>query len=344
MMQVVVVDDSSFNLTLMQHLINKLPDCEAKLFSESGAALDWCLAGQPDLVVVDYQMPEPDGLAFIERLRASPAHQDVPLLMITANVQAEIRYQALDMGANDFLTKPIDAHEFLARARNMLALRKSQLAVNDRAAWLAEEVNKATAAIQQREREIIMRLTLAAESRDPETGAHLLRMSHYSRLISATLGWSEEEQEMLLAAAPMHDIGKVGIPDRVLLKRDGLTPEELDIMRQHTRIGYDILADSAAPMLQMAAKIALTHHEKFDGTGYPSGLWHEETPLVGRIVAVADVFDALLSERPYKPAWPLDQTVDYMRERRGSHFDPMCLDAFFSNWSEVLAIRDRYRD
>ncbi|CAG0967236.1 partial Cyclic di-GMP phosphodiesterase response regulator RpfG, partial [Anaerolineae bacterium] len=189
-----------------------------------------------------------------------------------------------------------------------------------------------------------IRLSRAAEYRDPETGAHILRMSHYTRLIAQNLGLTEAEQELLLDAAPMHDIGKVGTPDHILLKPGRLTDEELVIMRQHAEIGYEILKDSVSPLLRTAALVAWTHHEKFDGSGYPRGLAGENIPLYGRIVAVADVFDALTSARPYKLAWEVDRALDFLREGRGSHFDPACVDAFLQDMDAVLSIKDRYRD
>ncbi|HNE17680.1 MAG TPA: HD domain-containing protein, partial [Rhodocyclaceae bacterium] len=172
----------------------------------------------------------------------------------------------------------------------------------------------------------------------------ILRMAHYSRLIAEQLGLGAEFCERLLSAAPMHDVGKVGTPDHILLKPGRLTDEEMAIMRQHASIGHDILKGSSSPMIQLAAEIALSHHEKFDGSGYPGGLTGEAIPLSGRIVAVADVFDALTSERPYKPAWALDRAVQFLKDGRGAHFDPACIDAFLLRWDEVLAIRDRYRD
>ncbi|MGL5986522.1 MAG: HD domain-containing phosphohydrolase, partial [Burkholderiales bacterium] len=250
----------------------------------------------------------------------------------------------LTMGASDFLTKPVDKNEFRARATNMLLLRKSQKQLADRAAWLAEEVAKATNEVLVRERETIIRLSKAAEYRDPETGAHILRMANYSQVIARNLCLSEADQTLLLDAAPMHDIGKVGTPDHILLKPGRLDPEEMDIMRQHASIGYDILKGSPSPLLQKAAVIALTHHEKFDGSGYPNNLKAQDIPIDGRIVAVADVFDALTSERPYKKAWPVDDAVKFMHENSGSHFDPVCIEAFFRNWDEIMAIKNRFTD
>jgi putative two-component system response regulator len=223
-------------------------------------------------------------------------------------------------------------------------LRHSQKQLAGRAEWLAEEVRKATADILAREREIVFRLSKAAECRDPETGAHILRMAHYSRHIAKHLGLSEADQELILEAAPMHDIGKVGIADHILLKPGKLDPEEFAIMQQHATLGYEILKNSESKVLQAGAQIALSHHEKFDGSGYPAGLAGEAIPLFGRIVAVADVFDALTSERPYKKAWELERAVAFLRENAGQHFDPACVEAFFAEWGEVLQIRSRFQD
>lgn len=344
MHKIVIIDDTEINLALMRHLVQKLDGCEALCFAESIQALQWCQHNDPDLVIVDYMMPAPDGLEFTRLFRALPCKSDTPVLMITANDHVEIRYQALERGANDFLTKPVDKTEFLARAKNMLALRSSQKKLSDRAEWLASEVGKATAEILAREREIVFRLSKAAEYRDPETGAHILRMAHYSVHIARNMGLSTSDQDLILEAAPMHDIGKVGIADAILLKPGRLTPPEFEVMKQHARIGHDILAGSSSVTLRTGAEIALAHHEKFDGSGYPDGLAGESIPLFGRIVAVADVFDALTSERPYKPAWELERATNMIRDNAGSHFDPACVAAFFSGWEQVLEIRQRFED
>jgi len=343
-MNVLVVDDTQINVTLVSHLIAKLDDCDATCFIVPQQGLDWCVEQVPDLVVVDYMMPGLDGIEFIRRFRSIPGREDIPLLMVTANDQTEVRHRALEAGANDFLTKPIDKTEFTMRARNMLALRRSQRRLGDHAAWLEEEVGKATASILAREREMIFRLCKAAESRDPETGAHILRMAHYSKLIAARLGWTEAEQEMLLEAAPMHDIGKVGVPDNILLKPGKLDEAEFEIIKTHAQHGYDILKGSESEIMRMGAEIAVTHHEKFDGSGYPNGLGGEDIPLAGRICAVADVFDALTCERPYKKAWELDRAAAFLRENAGTHFDPACVEAFLTSWEEAVEIRNRFRD
>lgn len=343
-MNVVVVDDTPVNVTLLSHLIARLPECSPVTFTEPQKGLDWSLQNVPDLVIVDYMMPELDGIEFIRLFRSAPGREDIPVLMVTANDQTQVRHQALDAGANDFLTKPIDKTEFMARTRNMLSLRRGQRRLEDHAAGLAEEVRLATAEILARERETVIRLSRATDSRDPETGAHILRMAHFSKLIAARLGLGIAEQDMILEAAPMHDIGKIGIPDHILLKPGRLDPAEFDIMKRHARMGFDILDGSQSPFLQSAAVIALGHHEKFDGSGYPSGLKGDAIPLFARICAVADVLDALTSERPYKQAWDLERAAAYLREGAGSHLDPACVEVFLSSWDEVLRIRDSFKD
>lgn len=342
--KVAIVDDAEINLVLFQALIKRMGNSESITFSDANVGLAWAKTNDFDLMIVDYMMPGLDGIEFITQLRAMPEKQNSPILMITANDQKQIRYRALDAGATDFLTKPVDKVEFMARANNMLLLGASRKALADRAAWLADEVKKATAEIVRRERETVIRLSKAAEYRDPETGAHILRMAHYSELIARALGLPKQEQELLLEAAPMHDIGKVGIADHILLKPGRLTPEEFEIMKQHAAFGYEILKGSSSRVLQAGAEIARDHHEKFDGSGYPNGLAGVEIPIFSRIVAVADVFDALTSERPYKKAWSLERASEHIKASSGAHFDPQCVDAFFAHWDEVLEIRHRYQD
>lgn len=343
-MNIVIVDDTQINVTLMEALVRRIEGSEIRSFTDSAAGLAWCVDNLPDLLIVDYMMPAPDGMEFIERLRALPAWADVPILMVTADHEKEVRYRALETGATDFLTKPIDRIEFSSRVNNMLAMRRNHRLVADRAALLAHEVHLATEAIRQRERETIFRLARAAEFRDPETGAHIQRMANYSCLIAAELGWTEGRVDELMQAAPMHDVGKLGTPDHILLKPGKLAPEEFEIMKQHARIGWEILHGSSSPVLAMAAEIALSHHEKFDGSGYPRGLAGDAIPLVGRIVAVADVFDALTSERPYKKAWEFERALAFLGEGRGQHFDPDCVDAFMARLDDVRAVRERYQD
>ena len=344
MQHVLIVDDNATNLLLFKHLVSKFDAIQVTTFEDPVAAIAWCENNVPDLVILDYMMPVMDGLEFIRIFRKIPGFQEIPLVMVTADTESDVRHQALDLGAHDFLTKPVDNIELKARVQNLLKLRRSQVQLANRAQWLQQEVKKATVEIVEREKEVILRLSRAAEYRDPETGAHLLRMAHYTKLIARNLGLPEKDQELLLDAAPMHDIGKVGTPDHILLKPGKLTPDELSIMRQHAEIGYEILRDSVSPLLRAAALLAWTHHEKYDGSGYPRGLKGEDIPLHGRVVAVADVFDALTSSRPYKSAWELDSAVAFLNEGRSSHFDPNCVDAFLQDWPAILEIRERFQD
>lgn len=341
---VLIVDDSDINLTLINALVLRLGDCQPVLLNHPRKAMDWCRENVPDLLIVDYMMPDMDGLTFIKEFRQLPGFAEIPVLMITANDQRDVRYEALEGGANDFLNKPIDRAEFSARARNMLSLRSSQKQLADRAQHLAALVDEKTQHIQRQEKELILRISRAAEFRDPETGAHIQRMAHYSALIAGALGLSPREQQLILDAAPMHDVGKIGIPDYILLKPGKLTPEEFEIMKNHSRLGHELLAESGSEIVRAGAQIALAHHEKFDGTGYPDGLRGEDIPLLGRIVAVADVFDALTSERPYKRAWPLEEAKEFLVKGRGAHFDPGCVDAFVGKWDKALEIQQRFRD
>jgi putative two-component system response regulator len=311
-------------------------------FTDPVAGLEWCLANELDLLIVDYMMPQLSGTELTEKFRVR--YPDIPVLMVTANHETELRHQALQIGVTDFLNKPLDNTEFLARAKNMLALRQSYKFLADRAALLAEEVRKATAQILEREQETVFCLARAAEYRDPETGVHIVRMAHYSKHIGRMVGLSLEQQDLLLETAPMHDIGKVGTPDLILLKPGKLTDAEFSIMKQHAVIGYEILDASTSPLLKVAAEIALNHHEKFDGSGYPNGAKGDAIPRFGRIVAVADVFDALTSERPYKKAWSIEQATQLLRDGAGKHFDPECVEAFFADFDEILAIKARFAD
>lgn len=342
--QVLIIDDTEINLILFAALVKKLDDCVPHTFAHAQDALVWLADNDPDLIIVDYMMPDIDGLEFMRLLREIPGREAVPVVMITANDQKQLRYRALDLGANDFLTKPVDKVEFLARTRNMLLVSDARKQLTDRAAWLADEVRKATAEIVARERETVFRLCKAAEYRDPETGAHILRMAHYSHLIARGMGLPVADQELLLEAAPMHDIGKVGIADKILLKPGRLDADEFETMKHHAIYGYELLKGSSSRVLQAGAEIARGHHEKYDGSGYPAGIAGTDIPLFSRIVAVADVFDALTSERPYKKAWTLEAAVDFLVKGSGSHFDPQCVQTFLEAWDDVLVIRDRYQE
>ncbi|HCT98872.1 MAG TPA: two-component system response regulator [Methylococcaceae bacterium] len=342
MYNVLILDSNMANLILYRHLLKEIKGLKFTCFDKTEDAFEWCHANWPDIILLDNAMPSMDGLTFIAKLKAIFHPHIIPFIMVTT--EKDVRQQALELGAYDFISKPVDKSELLVRVRNLLALHESERIISDRAAWLATEVEKATQEIREREKEMILRLSRAAEHRDPETGYHLVRMANYSHLIARELGLCENEQMLILEAAPMHDIGKIAIPDAILLKPGKLNDDEFAVMKEHALNGYTILANSHSSLISMAATMALTHHEKFDGTGYPHGLKGEDIPLHGRIVAVGDVFDALTSPRPYKAAWTIEDAAQFLIAHSGSHFDPNCVTAFFKAWDDVLDIHTRYCD
>ena len=342
--RVVLIDDDPLSLALLRHLVAGIPGTEVTSFGDPWEAQRWCRAHEPDLVITDHQMPGMTGTELVRLLRDNPLLRDVPILMVTTVQDRALRHEVLSLGAHDYLLKPLDAIEAGARIRNLLALRRSTRALARHAASLESEILRATEAITAREHEAIVRLARAAEFRDWETGAHIIRVARYARLIGRHLGLPPARQDALFRAAPMHDVGKIGVPDYILLKPSGLDDAEFNIMKQHTVVGHRILAGSSSELLQMAADIALTHHERFDGTGYPAGLAGEAIPQCGRIVAVADTFDALMSERPYKSEWPIGLATEYLRQNAATRFDPDCVDAFLAALDEIAEIRALYPD
>jgi len=335
---VVVVDDETLIAEYVAHVVEELGNTRVHVYTDPSAAAEEWAGTLPDLLITDYQMPQLDGVRLIERFRADANAPRIPIIMVTADAQRETRHAALDAGASDFLRKPIDRDEVRIRVRNMLALREGQRSAERRAEWLQAEVAAATAAIIEREEETILSLARAMEYRDWETGGHIERMATYSRLIAEQLDLGPDlDPDRIYKAAPLHDVGKIGVPDHVLLKPSSLTESEFREMQRHAEIGYEILRDCKGDILKLGSEIALTHHERLDGSGYPRGLIGEEIPLVGRIVAVADVFDALTTSRPYKKAWGIDAGFANLREEAGIKYDPGCVEAF-------LDIRDRVQE
>lgn len=343
-MKIVIVDDNATNLVLMAALAKTVHAGEILTYEDPRQALAQTIELGADLIVIDYMMPDLDGIAFIERLREHREFEDVPIVMVTAAGDRTIRRRALEAGATDFLNKPVDTIEMKLRLTNLTQLRQARNLLNDRAALLADEVQKATSALRAGALELVTRLAQAAEFRDPETGGHIQRMARYSVVIGRALGMPPPYLDDLLTAAPLHDLGKVGIPDAVLLKPGKLESDELVIMRTHAEIGERLLSDSENPLIQMACEIAGAHHEKWDGSGYPRGLKGEAIPLSGRIVAVADVLDALTSERPYKKAWSFDDARAFIVEGRERHFCPRCVDALLENWEEIQQVHAAFPD
>ncbi len=343
-MTVLIIDDDTTNLSFLSTLAQAVADTRIVGFEDPVKALAWCAENSPDMLLVDYRMPVIDGMEFIRRFTALPDRKDVPIIMVTAETERAVRREALSIGATDFLAKPLDSIEFRIKVRNLLALRRSQTLLRDRALLLQSEVELAVAQMASSERELTLCLAKAVEYRDSETEAHVMRMSHYSALIAKKLDLPFAFQRMILLASPLHDVGKIGIPDQILFKAGPLDNNELAVMRQHCEIGESLLANSKSELMLMAAEIAGTHHEKFDGSGYPRGRAGEAIPLTGRIVAVADVFDALTSARPHKRAWSLDSARAFMQEQSGDHFCPSCVTAFLSGWEEILDIRKKFPD
>lgn len=344
--KVLIIDDQTTGRMILQKIIQQIDDnLEVTTFARPAAALDWVDQNDPDLIITDYRMPEINGIEFIRAVRHKPHCENVPIVMITVVSEKEVRYEALDAGATAFLTRPIDQIECRTTCRNLLKMHEQHLIIQDRADWLARQVEIATQQITHREKETILRLARAGEYRDEGTGNHVVRMAKYSRQIAEELGtFSREECEDLEYAAPMHDIGKIGIPDGILLKPGKLNEYEWDIMQTHTTIGHAILSDSQSRYMQIGAVIALNHHERFDGKGYPNGLKGEEIPLIARVVAVADVFDALVSSRPYKQAWSTDDAIAYLQKNAGTHLDPDCVAAFMRRLDVIKQIQAEYAD
>ena len=342
---VMVVDDQSTGRAILEQVVRSLDDRVAvEGFARPIDAVIWSTRHVADLVLVDYMMPDMDGIEFARRLRALPGYEHVPVVMVTVQDDKKIRYAALDAGITDFLIKPVDARECQARCRNLLTLRRQQLALEDKRKLLEGMVEEATREIREREKETLLRLARAGEFRDEETGNHLIRMARYSRFIANAIGLERDEAETIELAAPLHDIGKIGIPDGILLKPVRLDEAEWNTMQRHPVIGHEILKGSASKYVRMGALIALGHHERYDGSGYPSGLDGDHIPLCARIVAVADVYDALTSVRPYKRAWSTEDALDYLRGQRGGHFDPRMVEAFLGVSDKVLEVQRDWQD
>jgi response regulator RpfG family c-di-GMP phosphodiesterase len=337
--EIMIVDDQSANLHLLAEIARGFcPGARIVTFDNPLAAVSHAGTNALDLILTDYRMPQMDGVMLIRTLRALPNQEEVPIICVTASDDRHIRYEALDAGANDYLSRPLDYRECAARCRNLLNMRRLQLVTMDHAKALEERVEQVVQDLQRKKMDTLFRLAKVAEQRDPDTGAHLGRIGRYSRLLARRIGCDDAWIDMLELAAPLHDIGKVAIPDNILLAERRLTEDEWSVMKTHTLIGYTMLAGTESEDLLLAAEIARSHHEKFDGSGYPDALAGTAIPLSARILAVVDVYDALTSKRPYKEAWPLEQARDYLRRESGKHLDPELVSAFLTDFDAIAEI------
>lgn len=321
--RILAVDDEATNLQLLRH---SLQDEYQLLFAKDGeAALRLARSELPELILLDIMMPNLCGYEVCEQLKADPLTRHIPVIFLTALSNSQDEQRGFDLGAVDYITKPFNPAIVKARVRTHLSLVQADEVLHTRLS-------------------IIQSLGKAAEYRDNETGMHVIRISHYARILARAIGFSEADAQELFYAAPMHDVGKIGIPDHILLKPGKLDEQEWEIMRQHTSIGAQIIGEHSSSLLQLAAQLALCHHEKWDGSGYPNGLKGEEIPLPARIISLVDVFDALSSERPYKKPWPLEQTLDFIQSNSGSHFQPELVEAFLANIEQMLEVQRQFAD
>ncbi len=340
--RILVVDDQEANIEMLQNMLTKAGYSSIIGVSDSRKVEGLYAAYNPDLVLLDINMPHLNGFEVMEKLREVDNDSYIPVLVLTGLQDKDVMIKALNAGAQDFLSKPLNRLEMLTRIRNMVTVRLLHKQVRDQNLILEKKVQERTIELQDTRLEIIRRLGMAAEYRDNETGEHIIRMSQMSSLLGKLTGMKGDESELLLNASPMHDIGKIGIPDSIMLKPGKLSSDEFNLMKTHTTIGGDLLDGHDSELMVSARLIALTHHEKWDGSGYPKGLKGEEIPLEGRITGIVDVFDALSSKRPYKGPYPVDKVCELIKRERGKHFDPSLVDLFLDNVDDFITIRKKY--
>lgn len=338
-MNVLIVDDQPSQRTMFRHLLEDIsPEVKVTDFGDPVEALLWSQRSSPDLLLLDYRMPKLDGLEFARRFRRPLSHRDVPIILITVVGDEPIRNAALEAGVIDFLVKPVRPRELRSRCRNLLALRQQQQNLKSRAHELERQLLARMHELDEREREILHRLAKATAFRDATSVASFERLGRYAGLIAEAMGLGEDEVRMIELAAPLHDIGKLGISDAILRKPGKLDAAEFEEVKRHPRLGYELLSDSSSRFVQVGATIALGHQERWDGSGYPAGLAGEDIPLPARIVAVADVLDAMTSDRPWRKALPLAEAFEFVRSQSGVLFDPAVVDALMARRERVQEI------
>lgn len=340
---ILIVDDEELNVRLVRNALGKVGCTNLHCTTQPESVLEFCRTHPVELILLDLSMPKLHGLDLM-KLLTKELFEPPQIVVLTAMTSNEDKIQALELGALDYLTKPLNIHELMLRVRNGLRLVRLNQQLKDERDNLDAEVQRQTLELQQTRDEIIYRLGRATEFRDNETGTHVLRMSESVYLLALEVTGNESYASELRKAAQMHDVGKIGIPDGVLMKRGKLDEQEFRVMQSHARIGHEILSDAKTPLMKMAAQVALSHHERWDGTGYPNGISGETIPLESRIVALCDVYDALRSVRPYKTPWEQNDAESYIRAEAGKHFDPDLAAVFLRLIGEIEAIRERYPD
>jgi putative two-component system response regulator len=336
--KILIIDDEPANIALLEDILDNEGYTNFKSTHDSRKALALYQEIRPDLVLLDLNMPYMDGFQVMEQLREFEKESYAPILVLTAQSNRNTRLRALAAGARDYIEKPFDITEVIQRISNMLEIRLLHNQVRNHNQVLEDKVKVRTRELEETRREAILRLGRAAEYRDNETGMHVIRMSRLSAKLAQEIGLNDEECQLMLQASPMHDVGKIGIPDEILLKPGKLNDEEWEIMKKHPEIGAEILSGSQSTVIQMAASIALTHQERWDGSGYPNKLRGEEIPLAGRIVAICDVFDALTSKRYYKEAFSVEKAMEIIQEGRGKDFEADLVDTFTRALPEMVRI------
>ncbi|WP_373484130.1 HD-GYP domain-containing protein [Acetobacterium sp.] len=342
--RILIVDDTAPNVFLLEQLLKISGYANIFTLTDSREVLKTYDEIKPDLLLLDLKMPHFDGFDILEQLNALGEDDYLSVIVITAQSDKENRIKALELGAKDFIGKPFDHAEVIMRVTNLLEIRMLHNATKRSNRLLEERVQERTRENENIQLELVNKLLIAAEFRDDDTGHHITRIGKYAETLGNLLGFEKNFMLQLSQAAMMHDVGKIAIPDGILLKPGPLTRAEMDVMKTHTHKGADILTGSVSKVLKLGEIIALTHHEKWDGSGYPAGLSGEEIPIAGRITAICDVFDALLSKRPYKKAWTLDNTLTLLAEENGRHFDPHLLPLFLNNIDRFLDIRTKFEN
>lgn len=344
-LNILICDDSISNVMLLEKLLASQGYTSIKTVTNPVNVLPLMLEQSFDLLLLDIEMPGLSGIEVMQQINQSELKkQFIPILVLTGNQNPEVRNKALECGAQDYVTKPFDQTEVLLRVRNLLRVRGAYLAQSTMNTELESRVLKRTQELEKATEILIKRLAQAGEMRDTDTGRHVLRVGQYARVLADGIGLPDEIGYMIEKAAPLHDLGKIGIPDSILLKKGKLTDEERVVMNGHAQMGAELLSEHESMLVQMAGSIALSHHERWDGEGYPRGLKGESIPIEGRITSLSDVFDALTTIRPYKQAWTIDETVEYIKKMAGLQFDPQLVDVFVKKLDKILEIKAQYED